>query len=738
MPLTYHDVMTTQLHMLVDAAKAWEKMGNRFGELKTNFDDNVLKVTGDGSWRGEGFQAATSASGVIKHEYSAAKAEALAIAEILHEAYTQFRDFKQAIDKVVKDAESKGYKVSATGEVTFDWESLTPEENRAMKNDPGLIAKAENDIANSIKKLVRDVDDADNGVKLALNAAVTDQDGKGDAHGFNSAAEGDMEKVEAKRASQLATKLNSEGDLPAGLRAEMSVLMRDNSGDKAFSRTLLDDLGPKTTLQVSNRFAEQAHGGNKEYGNLDKSLALALATATKDTDTPFYEKWRKDMRTVGPEMISGGDKPANGYQSLVTLMKQGSGYSRQFQYDVGNDIIAAEKKNPELWNDARSSQKALYPDNYKWLEEDPLDGLLGVMGRDPKSAEYFLDPAPGTGHENQHLKYLLTEREWDKTFHFEGGSGSDHAEVDVDIKDPDARKGLGGALEAAATGNMPGSTPESIGGHSEEQARVMHDTIKYLNEDNSGDKLPVNLRAPVGHMLRDFTPDTHEILSRTNEDYKELGAAGGVFRDEDNGAVRMAVHKDDLARVMRGVAEDPAAYGDMYNAERQYAADTLASHPIEGGNRDDRDALVENSSSVFGFYDGVSSDIAFDKRDASVQWARDVNHHVTASTGAALNFVPAKWGAGAAGMGDIGNRITDFGMYDWTKDQIAEANKSAAEENRYEFNTGQRQVDKLVVRWGEVQGLDNNDGTVRHLVGAGQERHDSAREEALRALDRDK
>ena len=27
MPLTYHDVMTTQLDMLVDAAKAWKKMG---------------------------------------------------------------------------------------------------------------------------------------------------------------------------------------------------------------------------------------------------------------------------------------------------------------------------------------------------------------------------------------------------------------------------------------------------------------------------------------------------------------------------------------------------------------------------------------------------------------------------------------------------------------------------------------------------------------------------------------
>ena len=85
-----------------------EEDGDRFGELKTNFEDHVLKVTEDGSWRGEGFQAATSASGVIKYEYGAAKAEALAIAQILQEAYSQFHGFKQSIDKIVKDAESKG------------------------------------------------------------------------------------------------------------------------------------------------------------------------------------------------------------------------------------------------------------------------------------------------------------------------------------------------------------------------------------------------------------------------------------------------------------------------------------------------------------------------------------------------------------------------------------------------------------------------------------------------------
>ncbi|MGW2185626.1 hypothetical protein [Streptomyces sp. NPDC001719] len=63
---------------------------------------------------------------------------------------------------------------------------------------------------------------------------------------------------------------------------------------------------------------------------------------------------------------------------------------------------------------------------------------------------------------------------------------------------------------------------------------------------------------------------------------------------------------------------------------------------------------------------------------------------------------------------------------------------AAGKENRAAFNTGQRQVDNLVLEWGRKNGYESNDGLVRHLVGSGQERHDSARNEAFIALDREK
>ena len=455
MPLTYHDVMTTQLHMLVDAAKAWKKMGNRFGELKTNFEDHVLKVTGDGSWRGEGFQAATSASGVIKHEYGAAKAEALAIANIIQEAYTQFHGFKQSIDKIVKEAESKGYKVNAhTGEVLYDWERLTPEENRAMKNDPEngrLIAKAERDFTSSIKKLVQEADDADQGVKLALTAAVTDQDGKGAVQGFNSAAEGDMEKVEAKRASELAEKIKSGEQLSGKQQTEMSVLMRDNSGDKTFSKTFLTGIGgAEGTVQLSKRMAELGYGhdvrngmtfehqkGQPAYLGLENSLARTVATATKvpravskyppgsekyeawlkTSDGEFYSNYMEELREVGTEEY--GDRPnsTRGYQSFVSMMKNGDAeFDDHFLHQLGDDIIAAEDKDGSIWTKR--------DDGVLGVESDPLDGVMGLMSKDPATATAFLDPS-GTDNldKNDHLEYLLKDREWPEVLSSQEGYG---------------------------------------------------------------------------------------------------------------------------------------------------------------------------------------------------------------------------------------------------------------------------------------------------------------------------
>lgn len=736
--LTYQDVITIDTSKLTTMAAAWSAMADEFPTLLSHYNSKVAAVTKSGEWTGDSADAARESSGITQHELSAAESEARAVAKTLRQAHTNLNTLIEAVKKEVQRAKDAGMFVDHNGIARFDYDNATEAQATAARHDPNL-ATTENTYSENIKEAIKAVDDYDHDIRVALNDDVKDKDGKGEAGGFNGAADGDIAKAAARRFDRLATELDKKGELSDAKMHEMRVLARSNSDDEVFAKTMLDGLGPKTTLSVADIVAEEVHKGNKQFAGLDHDLANSLAVATKDTSTPFYKKWRKGMRNAGVEMISGGDKPALGYQSLVTLMKKGSGYSKQFLSDVGDDIISAEKKNPAIWDMARSTQNDLNPKHYKWLEPDPLDGLLGVMGKEPKAATYFLDPAPGTDHENGHLKYLLSDRDWQKHYYYDGMDGIGHP---GDVEDPNSRKGLGAALEAASTGHRPGVTPDKLGQHSEAQARVMNDTIALLDKGKHGDDLPANLRKPLGHMLVDYTPDTHETLSLGNPAYNDIDKGGKVW--DDDGTVRMGANRDQLLRVMRGVSDDPAAYADMFDAERQYASDTFAGEPMKvktPDQMDHRDKLVEKTMTTFGAYDGIQADKILDNRDDAIQWARDVNRHAGSAGGATLNFVPAKALPGV----DTVNRLVDLGTYDWMKNQIADASEAAAHGNSHVFNTGRKQADDLILQWGVAQGLadvdadgnvKNVDSTVEHLTEKAKDSHQNGFDEAKQPLGR--
>ncbi|MGY1440110.1 hypothetical protein [Streptomyces reniochalinae] len=353
MPLTYHDVMTTRLSALTDAAEEWRKMGDRFGTLRTDYNTEVKKRVGDGDWQGEGFLAAMTASGVIRHEFEAAKKEAHAIAKNLEKAHREFKGFRDAIDDLVAEVKKAGYKVNGhTGEVTYDTDALSGEEARALKNDPGAqtaIQHKEDGYTADIKKLVQKVEDADAGIKLALETNVKDLDGRGDAQGFNSNAEGNPEKVEAVRTEYLSRQLEKNGKLEPEQAAELRRLVRDNSHDVTYSRMLLDRLGTDGTVELINSVhmaARETDTGDKEhYVAFEKGLANTLGTATKDTKSEFYKKWHADMRKTGLKRFDDalqrvvGEEPnkPRGYQTLLTLMEQGNpdSYSCEMLKDLG-------------------------------------------------------------------------------------------------------------------------------------------------------------------------------------------------------------------------------------------------------------------------------------------------------------------------------------------------------------------------------------------------------------------
>ncbi|MER7795286.1 DUF6571 family protein [Streptomyces sp. NPDC097640] len=712
--------MTIDLSLLETAATKWDEAAKKFEAVQKIYDSKVKSVSTDGSWSGQAYFVARPNMQVTHDQFTAAPKEARAIASILRDAHSQFVELRGKVKSAVADAEKAGMKVSDAGIASYDYSKASATAANAARHDPDL-RNVEQSWTRHIEAAVRAVDDADQGVKLALKAAVEDPNPiDGAVNGFNNKAEGDIEKVEGKEAEELATRINSGDKLSDKEMAEFKRLFRDNEYNKAFSQTFLDGIGPKGVIDLNLKFNDRAKGdAEKDFRALQEGVATSLATATKSPSDPFYNKWREGLRKAGARDFDGGTVPLFGYQSFVELMTHGKNYGKQFLTDVGNDIIALEKSDKygtgrwAMWQGA-----GLAP--HKGIATDPLDSLLGIMSQQPNVATSFLDP--GADGKNDHLKYLLKDRDWPTT--------ATPSSISVHTSDlPFNRVGFGAALEAAATGDVPGAD-HVLGYHTEAESRVMHDTITILDDGRKGTHIPDNLRTNLGRMLVDYTPETHEILTGTGP-YMDKD---GVWHDGTGGKdSHMSVPKESLTRIMRGVADDGKAFGEMFEAERFYAAGTLSQ--TDFANPNERAAAIEGASHAFGFYDGISSDIARDKKNDAVSFA---NHAQTAEfviTGGMQAAASALKGQPIGFISDAVYRILYAGAYDWKEDQIAQANAAAAQETEYHFTTGQKQVNHLVSGWAQANGHGVDTGLSRHLVGSGQERYDSARTEALIYLD---
>ncbi|GAA2101890.1 hypothetical protein GCM10009801_75520 [Streptomyces albiaxialis] len=187
MTLTYHDIMHVNLSSLLDASRAWKRMGDKFRELQGRYSDHVRGLSDD-SWRGAAFELYGSASDNTHSEFGAAKNEAHAISKILRDAHAQLTDSKGALSDYIEDLRTRGYTVSSQGEVFFEPDG--PEEKRSLVQSGSWQAVMDEvaDANAEIKKYVKSINEFDVGVKTALEAAVVEKEDKGAPGGFNADA----------------------------------------------------------------------------------------------------------------------------------------------------------------------------------------------------------------------------------------------------------------------------------------------------------------------------------------------------------------------------------------------------------------------------------------------------------------------------------------------------------------------------------------------------------------------
>ncbi|MER7520861.1 hypothetical protein [Streptomyces sp. NPDC126499] len=727
--LTYAEIMTTDFAALTTAAEKWESMAGEIKKVEDRYKDTVQKVTMGPNWLGLTAGVAHTNFAGTRYEYAAAQTQAKAVGSLLRDAHTQFVDLKKKLDSARTDAIDAGMTISEEGRVSFDYAKLTDSERRAYRNDPDgqrAISEAVATWQKHIDDRVKAVSDADEGVKIALEAVVIDSNkdigGKGDdqLNGFNAGAKGDIELYEAENAKDIATRINNGEKVSAADYAELNRSFRDNADDKKFSQTFIGGMGADGTIKLANALNDRAHSGDQSqrglYRDVNKGLADTLAGATavpefkgsdgkklvygskayqdafadwsKTSDAKFYHDFMGDLRKSGVEKYEldvAGDKisvgtghgqEVRGYQALATLMQQGSGYSPQFLGDLTDDMIAAEKKDKNIW-DLHGS----FDDKKDgWFKNDPVDGVLNVMSRDPEAATGYLDPKSGDvnsaseyrdpkgeGNTNDRLKYLLKDRDWDfvNTTDWRGN-------IEItgkDTFDKDVRAGLGLALEAATTGHAAGSPGTELGRHSEAQARIMHDAINLIDygdaEGKEGDPKRLgradevlakedyaNMRDPLARAMASYTPDVVDTIAGEGPG-KRVGLNEALANGDDS---QIQNSRSSLLRFMRGVSEVPDGSAEsknfnlLYQSQLGYMSEQLAT-----GDFSKPDALenrAQKIGEVYGTITAVGGDLDLDIRDQKNSEAGNQRFYGYHVMGGAITGIPV--------IGDMAQRTVDI------------------------------------------------------------------------------
>ncbi|TLQ43349.1 hypothetical protein [Streptomyces marianii] len=753
--LTYKEVTTTKFGHLTTAADKWDEVAREFKKVETSYGDSVQKITMGPDWTGVTVGTAYTNFAATRYEYAAAQTQAKAIAKLLRDAHEQFTELKGRLDSVIKAAQEDHMLIDENGVATRDPKSISRMEQNELSHVPEAQAakrKREEAWTKRIKDAVQAFDDADGGVKIALEGVVKDEGYGGNDEtagvGFNAKAQGDIEEYEARHSADIATRINKGESVPAADLAELNRSLRDNSKDTTFSQTFLNGVGADGTLKLANRIDSLAYGKDKEnkgtYESIKGGIANSIATAA--TDPKFQKQWRDDMRSIGVKEFEGplgpgtpakgSDGKVLGYQVLMGIMEHGDTgrYDPNFVKGLTQDIYAAEKDSKgDIWD----INQAYNEKNAPWFVNDPLDSALGILGKHPDAAAQFLDP--GSKTESSALNYLLRERDWNGIV----PEYSEWTKVETSriahgapIEDGDARVGFGAALEAATTGQQPGAPVGTPGPHSEVQARIMHETIELLDQKSKGDSIPTNLKVPLGRAMNDYSEDLFTILSG-----QPSHSPGGLPTIEGEGdQFRIANGEQSLIRVMRGVSDgvlgktpdgDPILVFDaLYEAEKRIAAEHLASArdaPEHQVNNvvGDWNTKSREVASVMGTMTGIGSDMTLDVRDAQVGKINDDARYSYHVVGGVFNTIPV--------VGDAAQRMVDAVTYEWSKDVIAEKNDIARAKDSSDSASGLTGTNMLLQGWAEQRGVENSEA-FKNARGEADQSYKSGREDAYTAL----
>ncbi|WP_405921455.1 hypothetical protein [Streptomyces sp. NBC_00122] len=672
--LTYENVMNAPLDKLHTAVTDWKALVDKLDELAEAARNGMKAKADKAEWSGVTASVGRGFVDKTAKEFEDAAKEAKGVHQLLSDGHTTIKTARDALKKAAdEEAPAAGFRVDAAGKVSAV--PMDPKTEFAARHDPDYPEFKRKQEENrkawqaKVDRLVEDCADADDSLARALRANVSDD------HDFTAPKYTTLDGEQADRAAELMKQLSKEpGGVarnPEALR-ELEDLLDDNRNDADFSTDFYRKLGPEGTLEAYAKLSIDAStlgDAGKDrlamVGNIQNDMGAMLGLATqKDSPNHLDAAWTTDLMKAGrKEMQVTGDLTSKiyGYQALGALLHEGK-YDKDFLTSVGRDMVAFDRENPKAWehgspydpktvlSQGKDGSRGFYP----------LTGLMDAMSHNPDAATaFFTEPvrqdSNGDGIvtladkvvDGEHGKargmvdYMLDKESWADAFDQAPG----HPYGDA----LPAQEALGGALEAAVSGRVPGDEDAKPVPHTKEMAAIMEDVVQKVGDDPSlvaqdpedEDKKPRlgPMAGHLGNMAAEYIPDLQAAAENGGDQIK----ANGTMAKFEEATV---------SRFLGAVAQDPGAYGAITNANQAFTAVLVNDVVQHHGQYTLLGEAVENAVQPGGQIAGMMTEARAQGMHAETahtneeyvkgveDGAKWINRGITAAGGKYLELVP--------------------------------------------------------------------------------------------------
>ncbi|MFF3781532.1 DUF6571 family protein [Streptomyces sp. NPDC001933] len=700
--LTFDDVVNAPVGKLKEAADDWSEMVAKLEKLADDARQGMKAKSDKARWQGANSDVTKPFIGKTAKEFEDAEAQAKGIKLLLADAHTSFRTAKDALVRI-RDEEgpAAGIHVDAKGKVTprYDLESDT-----AARHDPDYSAalrKQNHAVASwqrKIDRIVEDCSDADESLKRALAANVKDD------HNFTAPKYTTLDAEQVDRATELMKKVTGDGGTARNVAAlrELEDLLDDNRNDPEFAPAFYRKLTAEGTLEAYTKMSLDATSlgpaGQDRVNmvrNIQSDMGTMLGLATK-TSTPDHlgAGWTTQLMKAGHKQIDvpgAGFAKLYGYQALGALLREGT-YDKNFLLSVGRDMVAMDKKNPEIWHENLPwDQKMLINlDETGGKGFNPLTGLMQAMSNNPDASAVFFDEPL---REDTNKDGIVTTDDAE----LKGKKAQDVVDYLLDKKPTDdwydtviggeqspGQTAMGNALEAAVTGRVPGDEDAPPVEHGKHMSNVMEKVVAKIGAEPelvTGDGRLNGLSQNFGNMAAEYMPDLQATAENGAEQIKPFGKPA-EFR------------KDEMAFFLGAVGQDPQAYGAITNAQQAYTTALVSNAFRHPEIHDDMGEAVRNAVHPGGEIAGMMTEArAQGVFDAQVAANEEYNQGV-ADNAKWTNRIIDAVGAKYVEMLPVGGDVVDWIKEDVSESAVKNAEHDTTNASRHESAAGYAAAEK--------------------------------------------